>query len=117
MEFINDQYLSWDLTYFVNGALFNRIPLLKYLKWREVLSFRGLYGSLSNKNNPYINPKGLYEFPQGSMIMDNMPYMEAGVGIENIFKILRVDYVWRLTYRDLPDIDRSGVRIALHFTF
>ncbi len=117
MEFINDQYISWDLTYFVNGALFNRIPLLKYLKWREVLSFRGLYGSLSNKNNPYINPKGLYEFPTGSMIMDNMPYMEAGVGIENIFKILRVDYVWRLTYRDLPDIDRSGVRIALHFTF
>ncbi len=117
MEFINDQYISWDLTYFVNGALFNRIPLLKYLKWREVLSFRGLYGSLSNKNNPYINPKGLYEFPAGSMIMDNMPYMEAGVGIENIFKILRVDYVWRLTYRDLPDIDRSGVRIALHFTF
>ena len=49
--------------------------------------------------------------------MDNMPYMEAGVGIENIFKILRIDYVWRLTYRDLPDIDRSGVRIALHFTF
>ena len=49
--------------------------------------------------------------------MGDMPYMEAGVGIDNIFKILRVDYVWRLTYRDNYDADRGGVRIALHFTF
>ena len=44
--------------------------------------------------------------------------MEASVGIENIFKVLRVDYVWRLNYRDVPyEIDRSGVRIAVHITF
>lgn len=49
MEFMNDEYASWDVTYYLNGFLFNRVPLLKKLKWREVLSFRGLYGNLSDK--------------------------------------------------------------------
>ncbi|MDD6209497.1 MAG: DUF5686 family protein [Bacteroidales bacterium] len=116
MEFINDFYASWDVTYFGNGILFNRIPLLKYLKWREVLSFRGLYGHLSYKNNPLYND-GVFVFPNGTYEMGKMPFMEAGVGIENIFKILRIDYVWRLTYRDHPNINKGGVRISLHFTF
>lgn len=117
MEFLNDQYASWDLTYYMNGLLLNRIPLIKYLKWREVLSFRGLYGNLTKKNNPDTGGEGLYLFPVNSGIMNNVPYMEAGIGIENIFKILRVDYVWRLTYRDRPDISKSGLRISLKFAF
>ena len=116
LEFINDQYVSWDFTYNANGALFNRIPLLKYLKLREVFTFRGLYGSLSKKNNPLYN-SDLFVFPKGSTAMDKMPYMECSVGLDNIFTILRVDYVWRLTYLDRPNISKSGVRIALHFTF
>lgn len=116
MEFINDQYISWDITYFMNGLIFNRIPLIKYMKLREVISFRGLYGNLTPKNNPSIS-SGLYEFPSYTQPMERMPYMEAGIGLDNIFKILRVDYVWRLTYRDRPDISKSGVRIALHFNF
>ncbi len=118
MEFANDQYVSWDITYWANGALFNRIPLLKELKLREVVSFRGLYGSLSDKNNPHFNPE-LYRFPFDSFAapMGKLPYMEIGVGIDNILTFLRVDYVWRLTYRDTPNTDKSGVRIQLHFTF
>lgn len=116
MEFMNDEYASWDVTYYLNGFIFNRIPLFKKLKWREVLSCRGLYGNLSDKNNPDLSD-GLFRFPLSSTVMRHMPYVEAGVGIENIFKILRVDYVWRLTYRDLPDIDKSGLRISLHMTF
>ncbi len=116
LEFINDQYVSWDFTYNANGALLNRVPLLKYMKLREVFAFRGLYGSLSDKNNPLHNPD-LFVFPKGSYEMDKMPYMEASVGLDNIFTILRVDYVWRLTYRDNPNTSNGGVRIALHFTF
>lgn len=118
MEFANDQYLSWDLTYWANGALFNRIPLIKYLRLREVISFRGLYGKLSDKNNPALN-NDLYRFPFDAFTapMDKTPYMEIGAGIDNILTILRVDYVWRLTYRNTPNVDRSGVRIQLHFTF
>ena len=118
MEFANDQYIAWDLTYWANGALFNRIPLIKYLKLREVVSFRGLYGSLSDKNNPEKN-NNLFRFPYDTHCkpMGDTPYMEFGVGIDNLFTILRLDYVWRLTYRDTPGVDRSGLRIQLHFTF
>ncbi len=118
MEFANDQYLSWDFTYWANGAILNRIPLVKYLKLREVFSFRGLYGKLSDKNNPEKN-NDLYRFPIDThcRTMDKTPYMEIGVGLDNIFTFLRLDYVWRLTYRHNPGVDRSGIRVQLHFTF
>ncbi|MCP9612642.1 DUF5686 and carboxypeptidase-like regulatory domain-containing protein [Coprobacter tertius] len=116
MEFLNDEFVSWDITYFANGALLNRIPLIKYLKWREVIAFRGLYGNLTKKNNPLYDNK-LFVFPKSTHLMDKMPYMEASAGLDNIFTILRIEYVWRLTYRNLPHIDKGGVRIALHFTF
>ncbi len=118
MEFMNDQYLSWDITYFMNGALLNRVPLIKYLKMREVISFKGLYGSLSDKNNPEKN-LDIFRFPVGALCkpMEKTPYMEMSVGLDNILTILRVDYVWRLTYRNTPGVDKSGFRIALHFTF
>ncbi|HOU68515.1 MAG TPA: DUF5686 family protein [Paludibacteraceae bacterium] len=117
MEFLNDQYAALDYTYYLNGLLLNRIPLLKKLKFREVLSFRCLYGSLSDKNDPSVDSDDLYLFPEGSYKMDNTPYMEAGVGVENVLKILRFDYVWRLTYRDHPNIDRSGLRFRCHIKF
>lgn len=91
-------------------------PLLKKLQWREVLSCRGMYGRLSDRNNPACS-EGLFQFPAGSHLMGSKPYVEVGAGIENILKVLRLDYVWRLTYRDLPGIDRSGQRISLHMTF
>lgn len=119
LEFINDEYASWEITYFMNGALLNRIPLLKKLQWREVLSFRGLYGNLTDKNNPFIDGRGegLYAFPEGSYAMGKDPYMEVGVGLENILKFIRIDYVWRLTYLDNPNIDKRGLRFMLKMSF
>lgn len=118
MEFINDQYVSWDLTYWANGALLNRIPLVNRLKLREVIAFRGLYGKLTDRNDPSLHPE-LFAFPADAHVqrMTHTPYMELSAGLDNIFKILRVDYVWRLTYRNAPNINRGGVRVALHFTF
>lgn len=60
MEFISDEYASWDLTYYMNGNLLNRLPLVKKLKWREVFCFRGLWGHLTDKNNPMNGGEGLY---------------------------------------------------------
>lgn len=119
MEFINDEFVSWDITYFMNGALFNRLPLIKKLKLREVITFRGLYGNLTDKNNPFIQERneGLYAFPEGSLPMGNKPYMEIGAGIENIFSFLRLDYVWRLTYKDNPNIDTQGIRFVMRLSF
>ena len=118
MEFITDSYLMWDVTYWANGAILNYVPLIKKLKLREVFSFRGVWGHLSHKNRPDENPE-LFAFPaiSNSEPIGHKPYMEASVGLDNIFRILRVDYVWRLSYRNRPDIDKSGLRIALHFSF
>ena len=118
MEFAMDQYASWDMEYFINGAILNRIPLVKKAKLREIFTFKGFVGSLSKKNNPEYNPE-LFQFPKGTNIsaMGSTPYMEIGVGLDNIFTILRLDYVWRLTYRNRPDIDKSGLRVSLHLSF
>ena len=118
MEFVNDSYVSWDFTYWANGVVLNYIPLVKKLKLREAFSFRGIYGHLSDRNDPQKNVN-LFEFPMSSNTqrLTSTPYMEAGVGIDNLFKVLRVDYVWRLSYRKFSNIDKSGVRIALHVTF
>lgn len=118
MEFVNDSYAQVDLTYWANGALLNLIPGVKRLKLREALLFRGLWGHLSHRNRPWENPE-LFAFPAmaHTQLMSATPYLEAGVGLDNILKILRLDYVWRLTYRDTPGACRSGVRLMIHFSF
>lgn len=122
MEFVNDEYASWDITYYMNGNLLNRIPLIRKLQWREVFCFRGLWGHLTDKNNPRKEVEGLqhedlYVLPDETCMLGRTPYMEASVGIENIFKFLRIDYVWRLNYLDNPDIQKRGIRCTMHLTF
>lgn len=116
MEFMNDSQFSWDVNYRMGGWLFNRIPLLKSFKWREVASFRGFWGKLSDKNNPEYNRK-LMVFPEDSHTMGNKPYMEYSVGIENIFQFFRIDYVRRINYLNNPGIEKSGFRISFDVSF
>lgn len=117
LEFVSDQYVSFYFTYYMKGWILNRIPGVKWLRLREVISFSGFYGGLTDKNNPALDPTGLYRFPEGTSPMGRTPYLEASVGLENIFKILRIDYYRRLTYLDQPNIKKGGVRIALRFSF
>jgi hypothetical protein len=125
MEFMNDRYFSLDTTWDLNGKIFNRIPLLKALKWREAIGFKLLYGTLTDKNNPYLNPGDgdLFLFPTrdghaASFLMDKgKPYMECSIGIHNIFKLVHIDYVRRLNYLDNPDIHKWGFRIMIMMTF
>ena len=119
MEFAVDQYASWDLQYCGNGILFNRIPLVKKLRLREIIGFKGFFGSLSKKNIPAYN-KELFAFPEDAesgLLDPGTPYMEISGGIDNILRLFRVDYVYRLTYRNRPGIDRWGIRFGLHFAF
>lgn len=116
MEFVADQYVSLSMTYYLKGWILNRVPLIKWLRLREVVSFSGIYGGLSDRNNPTLTP-GLFQLPDGTMPLGNKPYMEASVGLENILKILRVDYYRRLSYLDNPGIKKGGFRIALRFSF
>lgn len=117
LEFVSDQYVSFYFTYYLKGWILNRIPGVKWLRLREVVSFSGFYGNLTDKNNPALDPAGLYRFPEGTSPMGHTPYLEASVGLENIFKILRIDYYRRLTYLDHPNIKKGGIRIALRFSF
>ncbi|MBR3858736.1 MAG: carboxypeptidase-like regulatory domain-containing protein [Bacteroidaceae bacterium] len=121
MEFVADTYASWETIYYMNGLIFNRLPLIKKLGWREVIDFKGFYGSLRPGNKPdLMNSNGLYLFPldpEYKNPLTHMPYMELSFGIENIFKILEVDYVRRLTYNELPGISKHGVRIRVHVQF
>ena len=116
LEFVTDQYVSWDMNYNLNGLILNQIPFLKTLKLREIVTFRGFYGSLSNQNDP-ARTNNLFVLPQGTTSMGNEPYMEVGVGILNIFKFLRLDYIWRLNYLNRPNIEKSGLRFNLDFYF
>lgn len=125
MEFLNDRYASLDVSWDLNGKIFNRIPLLKKLKWREAIGFKMLYGHLTDKNNPMKHPgdSELFLFPTRdgrptSFVMDpKTPYMECSVGIHNIFKILHIDYVRRLNHLDHPDANKWGVRFMVMMTF
>lgn len=122
MEFLNDRYASLDISWDLNGKIFNRIPLLKKLKWREYIGFKCLWGELTDKNNPTLPQNAgdnvLMQFPEGCYIMDrNRPYMEFCAGIHNIFKIFHVEYVRRLNYLDLPTARRDGVRFMVRMTF
>lgn len=118
MEFAMDQYVSLDLNYCMNGLIFNRIPLVKKLKLRELVSFKAFYGDLTRKNNPAYN-NNLYRFPDpdATQVMGDKPYMEIGVGLDNILTFLRLEYFWRLTYRDKPGCPNSGLRFAFRFAF
>lgn len=118
MEFAMDQYVSLDLNYNLNGLIFNRIPLIKKLHLREVFTFKGFAGNLTKKNNPAYNDN-LFRFPEGNVtqIMGKTPYMEIGAGIDNILTFLRLEYIWRLSYRGKPGAPDSGLRFSLHFAF
>lgn len=122
MEFLNDRYASLDISWDLNGKIFNRIPLLKKLKWREWLGIKCLWGTLTDKNNPTLAANAgdgmLMEFPEGSYIMDSKrPYIELIAGIHNIFKIIHIQYVHRLSYNHLPTATKNGVRLMMRLTF
>ena len=133
MEFLNDRYASLDVSWNLQGKIFNRIPLLKRLKWREYIGVRCLWGKLTDKNNPFLpqnandpdlmmfpghyNPEtGVYDY--SSSVMDpKKPYVEFSAGIHNIFKLLHVEYVHRLNYNELPTSNKWGIRFMIRTVF
>ena len=116
MEFIMDRYVAFFATYHLKGWILNRIPLINRLRLREVMGFNILYGGLTDKNNVDIDCVGLYKMPDVTKPFGDVPYMEYSLGIENILRIFRIDFVRRLTYVDGWDKkDCWFVRIDLKF--
>ncbi|WP_131536608.1 DUF5686 and carboxypeptidase-like regulatory domain-containing protein [Pedobacter nototheniae] len=122
LEFVSDHYVSINIDHNFNGFFFNKMPLIKKLKLREVVSFKALYGGLRNENNPALN-SGLYQLPvyengtPRTYALGNDPYMEGSVGVGNIFKLLRVDLVKRFNYLNHPEVSEWGIRARIKFDF
>jgi len=117
LEFVSDHYAGLNFTQSFNGFFLNKLPLIKHLKWREYLSFKILYGGLRDENDPAKTP-GLYRFPAasngayGTYALGHTPYVEAGAGIGNIFKIVRVDLIKRFNYLDHAGISPYSVKLS-----
>jgi hypothetical protein len=121
LEFVSDHYATAYVDHYFNGFFFNKIPLLKKLKWREVIEAKILYGGLRAENDPAKNPDQV-KFPltNGQLQtykLGSTPYLEAGFGIANIFKLVRVDFIERFTYLNHPDIPKWGIRVRTKFDF
>lgn len=122
LEFVSDQYASVQIDHCFNGFFFNKIPLIRKLKWREAVTVKVLYGSISDQNNPAKSP-GLYQLPltpDGEPITYSLqakPYIEGSIAIANLFKFFRIDLVKRFTYLDHPNISQLGIRGRFKFDF
>lgn len=121
-EFVSDQYIQAFWQHHFNGLLFNRIPLINNYDLREVIGINMVYGTLSEKNKNF-NSNNTFT------VMDDVPYFEADLGVENIFDIIRVDFLYRLTYNDdfykkeyektNPDnkLNIWGIKVGLQLSF
>jgi hypothetical protein len=124
-EFASDQYASLWVEHHFQGFFLNRIPLIRALEWREVVSGKMVIGSLSDANqHVMVFPENLYWFNDPTLDRSGdirffgiKPYVEAGMGVENIFKLFRVEATWRLAYRNNPEIQKFGVRVMMQLTF
>lgn len=109
-EFVTDQYATFQWIHNFQGKLFARVPLLRKLNWREIIGFRGVYGTVSDENRA-INASGLvYHAPEDF-------YWEYSAGIGNIFKVLRIDFSWRGNYLNMPDANRFTIKAAIGIYF
>lgn len=122
LEFVSDKYVSLNLDHSFNGFFFNKVPLLKKLKLREVATLKILYGGVGDDNNPSLNTS-LFRYPEDingnplTYTLEKKPYIEASVGCSNIFRVLRVDIVKRFTYLNHPDVPSIGVRVKVKLDF
>lgn len=120
-EFVSDHFAALSVDHHFNGLIFNRIPLLRKLKLRELLTMKVIYGGVRDANNPDKNPD-LIKFPTANGVtttfaLNKKPYIEGSVGIGNIFKLIRVDLVRRFNYKENPNISTWGVRARFKFDF
>jgi hypothetical protein len=122
MEFVSDHYASVNIDHCFNGFIFNKVPLLKKLKFREFITFKALYGGVRDENNPDLHPS-LIQYPNDAhgvpltYSLNKGAYTEGSLGVGNIFKFFRVDLVERFNYLDHPNAPQFGIRTRARLDF
>lgn len=109
-EFVTDEYVTLQLEHHFNGKIFSRIPYFRDLNLREIVGVRGAVGNVSDENRA-INASGM------TYLAPTKPYWEYNIGVGNIFKVMRIDFSWRGSYKDTPDVNKWGVKVEFGFYF
>jgi len=109
-EFATDEFVSLLSRFYLGGYFFDKIPFIKKLHWRERFSFNAYQGTMSTVNKNY-NKQSTFSVP------DSEPFMEGGVGIENIFHVFSIDYYQRLSGLNKQNIRRGGIFMGVNITF
>lgn len=125
-EFVSDRWVTLFWEHNFQGFFLGKIPLMKRLQWREVLSLRAAYGTISDRNNGIVgdpDAEAVMYYPVGMKKLTK-PYVELGAGVTNIFRILRIDAFWRMTHRydeidgeRVPHPNRFVLNIGFEFNF
>ena len=110
-EFVSDKYVSAAAEYHLEGFFLNKIPLFKKLKWRELIGARAIYGRFEDGN------RALMQLPEEIFTLEEKPFAEAYIGVENILRFFRVDGIWRLTYLDNPNTIKFGILLGFDIQF
>lgn len=110
IEFISDRYVIGFAENRWEGLFFDRIPLLKASKIRLITTERIMLGSLSPKHNQALI------IPDFVRPFNGVPYVEVGIGIENIFKVIRIDFLYRATHQ-IPGTSPFGIKARYSLNF
>jgi len=109
-EFAADRYVSFHSRLSLGGTLFDKIPFLQKLGWRETASFNAYWGDMTMENRNY-NQKSNFN------LIGNIPFMEGAIGIDNIFHLISIDYYRRFTHLSNPYAKKYGIYLGLHLSF
>jgi hypothetical protein len=109
-EFAADRYIGLHTRLSLGGVLFDKIPFLQKLGWRERISYNMYWGDMTRENKVY-NAKSNFN------LTGPQPFMEAGIGVDNIFHILSIEYFRRFTQLNNPYAKKDGIYLGVHLAF
>ncbi len=113
-EYIHDRYTGINVEHNIGNGIFRLLPITRKLRFRQFWTAKALWGSLSEKNRQ-LNEVGQFSFSS----LNGKTYLEVGTGVDNIFKVLRVDFIWKLlpSERSMINDQRFGVFGSVRFSF